>query len=98
MMNTRTRNPPARIASGTTSHHDTGRQRCIRYQSAPYGTTVLMICHNARPSEGFWYSATIAFHAALSAWGWAGIELKSFVIKAHRQLNPDFGKGNRDFA
>ena len=30
------------------------------------GPRVLMICQSARPVEGFWYSATICFQAAVS--------------------------------
>src|SRR5712671_1270294 len=86
-MNTRTRNPPAKIASGTTSHQDTGRHRYIRYHSSPSGMSVLMICHEARHTEGFWYLSTISFHAALSTWGFAGIALASFVI-ALNSLTP----------
>ncbi len=41
-----------------------------------------MICHKARQVEDFWYLATISFHAALSACGFAGIEFKSFIVKS----------------
>src|SRR4051812_26448356 len=60
----RTKKPPAKIASGTTSHHDTASARYIKYQSSAYGTNVLTICQMARGNDGCWYSATTAFHAA----------------------------------
>jgi hypothetical protein len=41
---------------------------------------VLIICHEARQAEGFWYLATIALHLALSMGGFAGKELVSFVM------------------
>jgi hypothetical protein len=41
---------------------------------------VSIICHVARQREGFWYLATMAFHAALFSIGLAGVELASFVI------------------
>src|SRR5579863_895376 len=84
-MNTRTRRAPASTANGNTNHHEIGRQRYIRYQSTAYGTSVSIICHKARNIEDFWYLATIPFHAALSARGFAGSEFKSFVI-AHLPL------------
>jgi hypothetical protein len=52
--------------------------------------TVLMICHTARTSDGFWYLSTIAFHAALSAWGLTEIGFASFVINLKQSsLNLD---------
>ena len=90
MMNTRTRIPPAKIASGTTSHHDTGRHKYIRYHSNPYGMIVSTICHKARHIEVFWNLATISFQAALSALGRARTEFESFVITcfaAFRELS-----------
>ena len=41
------------IASGTTSHQETGRLKYIRYQSSAIGTRVSTICHNARHVEDF---------------------------------------------
>src|SRR5436189_5272338 len=63
-MKMRTTNAPARIASGTTSHQESTRVRYIPYQSAAYGTRVLLICQSARGVEGRWNWTTICFHAA----------------------------------
>ena len=52
-MNTRTRNAPAKIASGTTSHQEIGSTSDIKYHSTPYGMTVLVICHKAAHIDGF---------------------------------------------
>src|SRR4051794_17078758 len=65
-MKMRTTKPPAKTASGATSHHETGSARYIKYHNNPYGTMVLTICQTARASDGSWYSATIAFHRATS--------------------------------
>src|ERR1043166_7359907 len=75
MMKMRTRNAPARIASGTTSHHEIARLRYIRYQSAAYGTRVFVICQSARGVEGCWNLATICLHAAGSFFPWFSLEL-----------------------
>ena len=80
MMNTRTRNAPAKTASGTTNHQEIGRHTYIKYHSKAYGTTVLTICHKASGVDDFWYSATIAFHAALSTCGLVVSEFKELLI------------------
>ena len=64
-MKIRTRNAPARIASGGMSHHEIVRLRYIKYQSRPYGTSVFTICQTARGVEGCWYFATISFQTAV---------------------------------
>src|SRR5881628_3803499 len=65
MMKTRTRNAPARIASGAVIHQDTARVWYIRYQSSAKGQSVLTSCQRARPVDGFWYLATIFFQSAV---------------------------------
>src|SRR5258707_1372926 len=80
MMNTRTRNAPARIGSGSVIQYDTAVLRNIKYQSSAYGPRVLMICKSARHVEGFWYCATISFQAAVSAWRLSWVELESSLI------------------
>src|SRR5208337_4585453 len=80
MMNTRTSSAPRNAASGTTSHHDTGRHKYIRYQSSPIGMSVSMICHSARHGEGLWYLSTISFHAATSGPERRSVELISLFI------------------
>lgn len=79
-MNARTRNPPAKTASGTTSHHDTARLRYMRYQTSARGPRVLTICQIARHVEGVWYCSTISFQAAVSVDPAAEFEVESFVI------------------
>src|SRR6266540_4955671 len=69
MMNTRTRNAPARIACGRMNHHEVSRLRCIRYQRSASGPRVLAICQSARKVEGIWYWSTISLQAAVSAGG-----------------------------
>src|SRR5689334_4144817 len=80
MMNARTRNAPASTARGSVSHQDTARLRYRRYQSAAYGTSVLTICQTPRPTEGFWYRATICFQAGVSVWFSVPVILESFII------------------
>src|ERR1035441_6088753 len=63
MMNIRIRNPPASTASGTASHQDTFTAKYIRHHSATYGTRVSRTCHMADHQTGFWYLATMSFHA-----------------------------------
>src|SRR5579863_1781747 len=93
MMNTRTSRAPASTANGGTNHQEIGRQRYIKYQSVAYGTSVSMICHKARQVEDFWYLATISFHAALSARGFAGTEFKSFIVKSFFLTRPSLPVG-----
>src|SRR6266496_5323992 len=83
MMNTRTRKPAARTASGITSQYDKDRQRYIRYHRPAYGTSVLTICQTPRPTEGFWYRATTSFQADLSACGRSLEAPVLFVIINH---------------
>src|SRR6266536_56098 len=66
MIKIRTKNAPAKAASGIVNQYDTERLRYIRYQSRPYGTMVFTICQRARPREGCWYLATISFQGAVS--------------------------------
>ena len=53
MMKVRTSKPPARIASGSVSHHDTATLRYIKYQTSAYDPNELTICQLARHVEGF---------------------------------------------
>ena len=69
MMNTRTSSAPASTANGKTSHHEMVRHKYIRYHRNAYGAMVSIICQAARHRDGFWYLATIAFHAALFSIG-----------------------------
>src|SRR4051812_37039276 len=69
-MKMRTTNPAATMASGTTSHQEIPTLRYIRYQRSAYGTIVFTICQIARPSDGCWYFATIAFQIATSSLLW----------------------------
>src|SRR5213594_1889457 len=80
MINTRTRNAPARIASGTVIHHDTFRVWYMRNQSSAEGTSVLTICQDALAADGCWYWTTILFHSAQFAWDFPwGNSLLSFI-------------------
>src|SRR5687767_4676674 len=87
MMKMRTRNAPARIAIGTTSHQETGIAQCMKYQSAAYGTSVLVICHSARTVEGCWYCATICRQTAGPT---VGLLLGSLIMAAVIQLGSPY--------
>src|SRR5690348_882714 len=63
MMNNRTRKPPASTIKGTASHQETPITKWIAHHSPRYGISVVVSCHNPRGTEGFWYLATISFHA-----------------------------------
>src|SRR3954462_13691692 len=80
MMNTRTSSAPNKIASGTTSHHEIGRLKYIRYHKAPIGISVATISHNARHVDGFWYLATTSFQASASGLPCPPAEFKSSAI------------------
>src|SRR5262245_22247724 len=80
MMKTRTRNAPARTASGSVIHQATCTVKYIRTQRSEYGTMVLTICQRARPIEGCWNLATISFQAAMSAPRWTVVELADSLI------------------
>src|SRR6267378_4950916 len=80
MMNSRTRNPPATIANGKTSHQETLMAQYIRNHRPAYGTIVLVTCQSPRHTAGFWYLATMAFQAGGFACPAFLTESESFVI------------------
>jgi hypothetical protein len=80
MMKARTRKAPARTAKGTASHQDTPTLRYIKYHKAAEGTSVLAICHTLRPTDGFWYRATIGFQSEISPRLPAGVRFEFFIM------------------
>src|SRR5438876_12378271 len=80
MINTRTRNPAARRASGSASNHETFKLRYIKYHSAAYGTSVFVTCHSPGHTAAFWYLATARFHAGVLGLSSPLAEAESFVI------------------
>src|SRR5262245_66158476 len=80
MMKTRTRNAPARTASGSVIHQASCTVKYIKAQRSEYGAMVLTICQSARPIEGCWNLATISLQAATSGPRWRVVEPADSLI------------------
>jgi len=59
---------------------DTPTLRYIKYHKAAEGTSVLAICHTLRPTDGFWYRATIGFQSEISPRLPAGVRFEFFIM------------------
>src|SRR3954452_16860799 len=88
MMNRRTRKPPASTINGTASHHEIPLRKWMPHHNATYGISVLVSCHKPRGTEGFWYFATIAFHAG--AWDAPSVPAFELIMVVSNQTSVPF--------